>query len=196
MPYHHGNLREALVEAAFLTAREEGPDAVVLRAATRAAGVSPNAAYRHFADREELLTAVAERCTERLGELMIKRMSEVPEDPDPVTHAWTMLTTSGLAYIEFARTETGWFRTAFGTVSHDPHLEIPNDPYGILTRNLDRLVEVGALPAERRPGAEYAAWAAVHGISALLTEGPLADLSDEEKDGAINKVLEVVAAGL
>ncbi len=76
MPYHHGNLREALIEAGLATARAEGPEAVVLRAATRAAGVSPNAAYRHFADRDELLGAVARRCMEKLAELIESRLAE------------------------------------------------------------------------------------------------------------------------
>ena len=58
-PYHHGDLRRALLEAGVALARAGGPEAVALRAATRAAGVSPNAAYRHFADRDALLSAVS-----------------------------------------------------------------------------------------------------------------------------------------
>lgn len=54
-PYHHGNLREALLEASLEITREGGADALSLRDATRRAGVSPNAAYRHFADRDALL---------------------------------------------------------------------------------------------------------------------------------------------
>ena len=60
-PYHHGNLRETLVAAGVELARTGGPDAVVLRAVSRQAGVSHNAAYRHFADHDELLAAVAAR---------------------------------------------------------------------------------------------------------------------------------------
>jgi len=60
--YHHGNLREALLEHAVDLARAGGPDAVVLRDVQRAAGVSNSAAYRHYADRQGLLTAVQRRC--------------------------------------------------------------------------------------------------------------------------------------
>ncbi|MEV7028092.1 helix-turn-helix domain-containing protein, partial [Kitasatospora sp. NPDC093558] len=71
--YHHGGLREALIEAGVALARTGGPDAVVLRAASRAAGVSHNAAYRHFADHEDLIAAVGERCMHQLGRLMLQR---------------------------------------------------------------------------------------------------------------------------
>ena len=57
--YHHGNLRESLIEAGIELARSQGPDGVVLREVARRAGVSHNAAYRHFADREALLAEIA-----------------------------------------------------------------------------------------------------------------------------------------
>jgi len=75
--YHHGNLREALVAAGLELARTGGPNAVVLRAASREAGVSHNAVYRHFANQEDLLAAVAQRCMVRLSELMIERTEQV-----------------------------------------------------------------------------------------------------------------------
>jgi len=56
--YRHGDLRRALLDAGIELARQGGPDAVVLREATRRAGVAPNAAYRHFANRQDLLAAV------------------------------------------------------------------------------------------------------------------------------------------
>jgi AcrR family transcriptional regulator len=57
--YHHGDLRRALIDEGLTLARTGGPVAVTLREATRAVGVSPNAAYRHFADRDTLVHAVA-----------------------------------------------------------------------------------------------------------------------------------------
>src|SRR3954449_9656694 len=75
--YHHGNLREALVAAGLELARASGPNAVVLRAASRQAGVSHNAVYRHFANQEDLLAAVAQRCMTQLGLLMTERMELV-----------------------------------------------------------------------------------------------------------------------
>src|ERR1700753_2164093 len=75
--YHHGNLRTALVDTGVELARTGGASAVVLRAVSRQAGVSHNAAYRHFADQEDLLAAVAAQCLTRLGELMVDRSARV-----------------------------------------------------------------------------------------------------------------------
>lgn len=202
-PYHHGRLREALVDAGLALARAEGPDAVVLRAATRAAGVSHNAAYRHFADRDALLRAVCERCMSQLAVLMETRIDALPADPDPVAAAWARLAALGQAYVEFATTEPGWFRTAFA-VPRTLHTFAPGEgagerglgPYGLLGARLDELVAVGAIPPERRPGAEYAAWSAVHGLSTLLDGGPLRDLPAAERARALQVVLDVVARGL
>ncbi|WP_035850442.1 TetR/AcrR family transcriptional regulator [Kitasatospora azatica] len=200
--YHHGDLRQALIRAGIDVARTGGPAAVVLRAVSREVGVSHNAAYRHFADREDLLAAVAAGCMERLGRLMVERTAEV-RSPDPVERAWARLEAIGRAYIEFALTEHGWFRTAFsGAAAHGGKPPVPaadqcaTDPYTLLAQRLDELVEVGALPAERRPGAQYAAWAAVHGLSSLLVDGPLQDLPEGERRAAADSVLATVSRGL
>lgn len=200
--YHHGNLRAALLDAGLELARAGGPDAVVLRAVSRAAGVSHNAAYRHFADQEDLLAAVADRCMERLGALMIERTAAV-RTRGAQARAWARLNVIGAAYIEFARTEPGWFRTAFAGVARHgaPQSVVPADgpgtnPYLLLNARLDELVEVGAIPPERRPGAEIAAWSAVHGISTLLVDGPLRALPADAAQQAIEAVLGVTSRGL
>jgi AcrR family transcriptional regulator len=169
-----------------------------LRAATRAAGVSPNAAYRHFADRDELLGTVRALCLERLSDLMKARLAETPAGPDPVASAWQRLRVAGRAYVEFAVTEPGWFRTAFGAARPEGPATMPDqgNPLALLNAILDDLVAVGALPAERRPGAEYAAWSAVHGVATLLVDGPFAGLPATDQTQIVNKVIEVFLAGL
>ncbi|MFE2721527.1 TetR/AcrR family transcriptional regulator [Kitasatospora sp. NPDC059327] len=209
-PYHHGNLREALVTGGLDLARTGGPGAVVLRAVSRRAGVSHNAAYRHFAGHEDLVAAVAERCMDRLGQLMISRSAAV-DLPDEVAAALARLEAIGRAYVDFALTEPGWFRTAFCGSAPAPGAHAAGkgqdgaqavgdrpraDPYAILSAHLDELVRVGAFPADHRPGAEYAAWSAVHGLSDLLVEGPLRGLPDAELRVAIDAVLSTVARGL
>jgi AcrR family transcriptional regulator len=201
-PYHHGRLRESLVDAGYALARSDGREAVVLRAVTRAAGVSHNAAYRHFADHQDLVNAVAERCMAELAELMRRSMAEVRER-DPRRRALAELRAIGSAYIEFALAEPGLFRTAFAirrAPSAGPATPPAGGqevgPYELLAGRLDELVRVGVLAAERRPGAEYAAWSAVHGMSMLLVEGPLRDLPEAERDRAVDVVLDVVARGL
>ncbi|MFD0345260.1 WHG domain-containing protein [Kitasatospora aburaviensis] len=66
----------------------------------------------------------------------------------------------------------------------------------LLSARLDELVDAGALPPERRPGAEYSAWSAVHGLAHLLTDGPLHDLPPAEIRRAVDTVLASVARGL
>jgi AcrR family transcriptional regulator len=201
-PYHHGRLREALVDVGVQLARTAGPEAVVLRAVTREAGVSHNAAYRHFADRDELLRAVCERCMSRLAVLMEQRIADVTET-DPVAAAWARLNVLGRAYIEFATSEPGWFRTAFA-VPPTMHSFAPGEgvgagglgAYDLLSARLDELVNVGVITPERRPGLEYAAWSGVHGLSTLLNDGPLRDLPPAERAHAIGVVVDVIARGL
>jgi AcrR family transcriptional regulator len=198
-PYHHGNLRATLVDAAMELARAGGPEAVVLRAVSRHAGVSHNAAYRHFADHEDLLAAVSARCMAELAHLMTERTRAV-RVREPVRRAQRRLEAIGRAYVEFAVTEPGWFRTAFaGAAQHGQAADEPlpgDDPYSLLSARLDELVEVGALPPERRPGAEHAAWSMVHGLSNLLLDGPLRGISAAEREDVIRTALSVVQRGL
>jgi AcrR family transcriptional regulator len=192
-PYHHGNLREALIDAALASARTDGPHAVVLRAATRQAGVSPGAAYRHFSDRDDLLRAVARRCLDRMGALMEVRLGDADPLPGP-GGAWARLHVAGRAYIEFATTEPGWFHTAFAI----PIEAEPSRPGGarglfqILVDVLDELVATGAITPEARVRAEYVAWSSVHGIATLLAGGSLRDLPPSERDAAIERVVNSV----
>jgi AcrR family transcriptional regulator len=204
--YHHGNLREALIDAGVELARTGGPNAVLLRAASREAGVSHNAAYRHFANHEDLLAAVAQRCMSQLSLLMIERMGSITTR-DRARRAEARLGAIGRAYIEFARTEPGWFRTAFSSArphetSGDAPEAAPEDdagvpnPYAVLSAALDELVAAGAVTPERRVGAEYAAWSGVHGLSSLLLDGPLHDLPEPEVERAIDTVLAAISRGL
>src|SRR5271157_2177427 len=81
--YRHGDLRRALIEAGIELARGGGPDAVVLRAATRHAGVVPNAAYRHFASRQQLLEAVRAAALSALAVAIEGELAAVPEGAPP-----------------------------------------------------------------------------------------------------------------
>ena len=204
--YHHGNLRQALIDAGVELARTGGPNAVLLRAASREAGVSHNAAYRHFANHEDLLAAVAQRCMSQLSLLMIERMGSITTR-DRARRAEARLGAIGRAYIEFARTEPGWFRTAFSSArAHEGAGDAPDaapeddagvpNPYDVLSAALDELVAAGAVTPERRVGAEYAAWSGVHGLSSLLLDGPLHDLPEPEVERAIGTVLAVISRGL
>jgi AcrR family transcriptional regulator len=177
--YRHGALRRALLEAGIELARAGGPDAVVLREATRRAGVVPNAAYRHFASRQELLQAVRAAALSALAVAMEEELAAQPAATG-LAAARAGLRAVGTAYLRFALTETGLFRTAFAAPELAPDAPGPAkaggsglNPFELLSAALDRLAAAGGLPPERRPGAEYLAWSAVHGLAMLAIDGML-----------------------
>ena len=197
-PYHHGNLREALVEAAVDVVREGGPEALALRELARRVGVSHNAAYRHFADREALVEVVAEKAMEALVATVRRRLDGVVDD-DPVRRARRRLVEIGAGYVEFALTESGLFRLLFTAYPEPPagkESEASEDPYGMLNAALDDLVAVGYLSAADRVGADVTCWAAVHGFSVLNVEGPLRGLSPAEREAALTGLLLGIDRGL
>ena len=201
--YHHGNLRAALLDAGVELAREGGPDAVVLREASRRAGVSHNAVYRHFSDRDALLRAVCGRCMGALARLMEQRIGEVDPAGGEAQVTRARLRATGTAYLEFAQSEPGWFRTAFAVPPGLAYLDEGEGvgdsglgPLELLGAQLDALTAAGLLPAERRPGAEVVAWAGVHGLAMLLLDGPLRELTRGERDAAAVHLLETIERGL
>src|SRR5689334_2452155 len=167
-PYHHGNLRPVLVDTAVELARTTGPDGVVLREVARRAGVSHNAAYRHFADRAALLGEVSDRAMADLERAMTERIEAVTLD-DPAARAAERLRETGRAYVDFAVREPGLFTVAFtspaGPEVHQAEAPPATGPYAVLNAVLDELVDVGALLPERRSGADAACWATVHGYA-------------------------------
>lgn len=201
--YRHGDLRRALLEAGVELARSGGPDAVVLREATRRAGVVPNAAYRHFASRHELLQAVRAASLSALAIAMETELAGLGRGRRPADLARDSLRAVGTAYLRFAERETGLFRTAF-SVPDDPETVRDPDmagksglnPFQLLGAALDRLAEAGVLPSERRPGAEYLAWSAVHGLAMLVIEGPLRGFTSAQFEAIGQRVIDMVEKGL
>jgi AcrR family transcriptional regulator len=196
-PYHHGNLRPVLVDTAVELARSTGPDGVVLREVARRAGVSHNAAYRHFEDRAALLSEVSDRAMTDLEKAMRERIEAVHID-DPAARAAERLRETGRAYVDFAIREPGLFAVAFaeptGPGEHDSTTAA--GPYGVLNAVLDELVEAGALPPERRQNADVTCWSIVHGYAELHVYGPLRVVPAEVRDHVLESVLDVVQRGL
>lgn len=184
-------------------ARVGGPDAVVLREATRRAGVSPNAAYRHFADRRALLHAVSAAALGMTADRLEAELAKVPPDGDPVANGRLRLRAVGQGYIGFAREEPGLFRTAFSVPDDLSEAASPDKagaggrtPFQILSVVLDELAALGVLPADRRPGAELIAWSSVHGLGMLAIDGPLRGLDDAILSDAMSRLLDMVDRGL
>ena len=202
--YRHGDLRRALLEAGIELARAGGPQAVVLREATRRAGVAPNAAYRHFASRQALLEAVRMSALAAVAEAMEKELAGLRRSRDAAAYARGSLRAVGTGYLRFAQEETGLFRTGFAPpepveqVDPDPAKAGTSglNPFQLLGAALDRMVEAGVLPAERRPGAEFLAWSAVHGLALLVIDGPLVGLPRKTTEALGQRLLDMVEKGL
>jgi AcrR family transcriptional regulator len=173
-----GDVRAGLVAAGIELARTGGPDAVVLREATRIVGVVPNAAYRHFADRDELLAEVCTAAMNELADRMAAGIGRVRGGRGNPGAAQRRLAAIGTAYLEFAREEPGLFATAFAVPQRHAYAagaENARTPLGLLRDALDELVEAGVLDRQRREGIEYPIWSIVHGTAVLTGQGPLRD---------------------
>lgn len=196
-PYHHGNLRPVLVDTAVELARTTGPDGVVLREVARRAGVSHNAAYRHFDDRAALLLEVSDRAMAELDQAMQTRIAAV-RLKDPAKRARERLRETGRAYVDFALREPGLFTVAFTApeAPRPPDVGGMTGPYAVLNAVLDELVECGAMPPERREGADVGCWAMVHGFAELHVHGPLRALPQEIRKPMLESVLDLVQRGL
>src|SRR5215472_12315426 len=108
-----GAVRDGLIAAGLELARAGGPDAIVLREAARMVGVVPNAAYRHFADRDELLAEVCTAAMRELAARMAAGVGRVRGRHGDAAAARRRLRAVGQAYLEFAREEPGLFAAAF-----------------------------------------------------------------------------------
>lgn len=168
--YHHGNLRQALVEATAALVEELGPQAFTLTEAARRAGVSPAAPYRHFKGREDLLEEVA-----RQGFLeFADRLATAFDEGRPRT--LTAFLRMGQAYLDFARARPGYYMAMFESgisIAGNADLSQAADrAQGVLLRAAEALAV--RLPADRRPPARMVAnhvWALSHGVVELFSRG-------------------------
>ena len=168
--YHHGNLKPALLEAALELIRKSGASAFTLREVARRAGVSHNAPYRHFRDKEDLLAALAAEGFDRLTEAM-KQAAE------PASGAMERFRASGRGYVDFALRNPQHFTVMF---------EIPwrfdlypdtqaagQRAFGTLVRHVGECQAVGLLPEGDPLPYALLAWSMVHGVAKLATSGRL-----------------------
>lgn len=204
--YRHGDLRRALLDAGVALAREGGPGAIVLREATRRAGVVPNAAYRHFENHQALFEAVRAVALSLLARQIEAEMRVARRLRDSRRRARAAFRGVGLGYLRFARQQPGLFRTAFAARPFDVNEFDPDydvtcgadgmDPFELLGHTLDGMVEAGLLPAAQRPGAEFMAWSAVHGMALLALDGPLRSLDDDAFHALAGRLVAMVEQGL
>lgn len=171
--YHHGNLKEALIRAALELIAQKGPAGFTFAEAARWAGVSPAAPYRHYRDRDELMSDVARRGFD-LFEVALKRAWDEGR-PDPAT-AFERL---GKSYLEFARAEPAYYSAMFEAgipLDTNPELrEVGERAFGVLRGATETLV--ATMPVKSRPPVMMMAlhiWAMSHGIASLFARGDAA----------------------
>jgi AcrR family transcriptional regulator len=162
-PYHHGDLRRALVDAARRLLETEGPSALSLRAVAREAGVSPAAPYHHFKDKSELLEAVAHEGWEMLQKMMAEAKARA--------EGRSQLTALGIAYVCFARDNPALYRVMYDGArdkeSLPSHVQESEDSAYCMVR--DTMIEHGADPTADvdLELATTAAWCAAHGLAEM-----------------------------
>ena len=168
--YHHGNLKEALLRAALDLIAEKGPAGFTFAYAARWAGVSPAAPYRHFRDRDALLTDVARRGFEQFAAALAKAWDE--GRPDVMT-AFDRL---GKTYLAFARREPSYYSAMFEAgVALDTDRELreaSENAFAVLRAAAEKLV--AQMPPQGRPPALMVAlhvWEMTHGIASLFGRG-------------------------
>jgi AcrR family transcriptional regulator len=170
-PYHHGDLRRALLREAVRTIREEGVEALTLRTAGRRLGVSRTALYRHFADKSALLAGVAREGFQRFTQDLLAAW-------EGGGRGWEGFAAMGRAYVRFALDNPSHYRVMFGGFrdlsDKDPDLHADaTASFQALVDALETLQGAGEVSAgDLQPLAHYV-WATVHGVAMLAIDGQL-----------------------
>jgi len=175
-PYHHGDLRRALIDAARRLLESEGPSALSLRAVAREAGVSPAAPYHHFKDKGELLDAVAGE-----GWMMLDQAIVAAKASAPSIHA--AMTEIGVAYVCFATNNPALYRVMYDTARDKEAFpdKMQDGEDSAYCKVRDTLVEAGADPsaAVDIELATIAAWCSAHGLAEMSGFKQFEHLKDE-----------------
>jgi len=167
--YHHGNLRPALVAAALKEIAKSGPDGFSLREVARRAGVSAPAVYRHFADKDALLAAVAAECWERIGAAMQTAVAAAPDN------ALERFRATGIAYVTFAVEHPEHFRAlavpGLSEMMPADVMERANAWAAAEREALMRAQERGEIAAIPLDDVMLAATSLTHGVAMQIVEG-------------------------
>ncbi|AJE46934.1 TetR/AcrR family transcriptional regulator [Celeribacter indicus] len=168
--YHHGNLKQALVEAALVLIEEKGPTGFSLSEAAKSAGVTPAAVYRHFEGREDLIAEIARQGYEVFADLL-----DYAFDTGQPS-ALAAFEATGRAYLAFARRYPGHYVAMFESgisIQRTPELHaVATRALGVLERAAEKLSE--HIPPDRRPPPQMFAahvWAMSHGVVELFARG-------------------------
>jgi AcrR family transcriptional regulator len=167
--YHHGNLRLALLDAAIDQIKEHGVEKLSMRGIARIVGVSQTAPYRHFEDKNHLLSEVA---TQAFTELYANSMAAIDPDESPIKN----IHATGLVYLQYAINNPEKYRVIFGSriqnrQSYPSMIEAGEKSFQILIDQVERGIEAG----DFIPGCALilanTLWTQVHGAASLILDG-------------------------
>ncbi|WP_020409092.1 TetR/AcrR family transcriptional regulator [Hahella ganghwensis] len=167
--YHHGNLRQELLEKALEQLKQVGPDKVSLRALARDIGVSQTAPYRHFSDKNALLAALAAQGYQELTRATLAASENCEDSAQKMLQA-------GLAYIHFARHHPELYKLMFGPVIECP-LEYPDlaeagqGAFKVIMAICEEGVQAEMFVNQDASLIAHSIWAMVHGIASLWIDG-------------------------
>ncbi|MEK6748412.1 MAG: TetR/AcrR family transcriptional regulator [Pseudomonadota bacterium] len=179
LAYHHGNLRETLIEKGLEILREEGPEGMSLREVARRSGVSQAAPYRHFQSKEDLYAAIAELGFRMLKEMLLQAHQHAPTD------ALARVRFCGAQYFRFARTYPEHFRCMFGDYWHfDPAqsaaCEVSLEALGVFVEHVIAGQHAGQIDATQNPmHLSIFLWSSIHGYASLYIRNSLFFIEDE-----------------
>ncbi|MFN0182698.1 MAG: TetR/AcrR family transcriptional regulator [Aquabacterium sp.] len=169
-PYHHGDLRRALLDAGLQLLATRSADDLALREVARTVGVSPTAIYRHFPDKQALMSGLAAEGLAQLAQVQAEARAAAGD-------AAAGFLASGLAYVRFAAEQPVLFQLTFTHAAALDVLEARPSEVSAAMRELradvDRLVPAGTSPAARKALALHA-WALVHGLAQLVLQQQIA----------------------
>lgn len=180
--YHHGRLKDALLEAARSLVAERGPSGFTLAEAAKRVGVTAAAPYRHFSDRAALMGELARRGFEQFGEALQRAWDD--GRPDPITALRRM----GEAYQDFAIREPGLYSAMFGnvqTLAEPGPGEAADKAQATLRLATEAVLRQHGAPTEGAPALALQIWALSHGVAMLAMAGHLGPRDGCEGPGAV-----------
>jgi AcrR family transcriptional regulator len=198
--YHHGDLRAALIAAATELVGRHGTEGFSLREAAARVGVSPSASYKHFADKADLLAAVAMQGFAALADELERAAGRVR--PARRLRSVAVLEAQALAYVRFALARPTQFQVMFGPYGAGSSRSVDGvgaggkPAYQLMREALDALVADGVITRSGRGNAELAVWSAAHGLAGILLNRLLVDADSVAVAAAVRSVIRPVLRGL